>query len=167
MFFSHGEFTKAFPVVRLTTHKLLVTVDAVVWVIFLQQTLHTNTWPLFCQILFWLGGGKDLKALSQTLRGSTLSPSIVLCSLTLNKSSNNKNFLTNLLSSPQVWGGDSLEFVLTIRGGHFTVDILPLLTSSKIVTNYVNIRPKLIFNNSGQATFVPHIFFPGISPPDC
>ena len=45
--------------------------------------------------------------------------------------------------------GDSLKSVLKIRGGHFKVDSFPLLTSSKIGTNYVYIRPKLIYNHSG------------------
>ena len=47
--------------------------------------------------------------------------------------------------------GDSLESVLKIRGGHFKFDNFPLLTSSKIGTIYVNIRPKLIYNHSGRA----------------
>ena len=48
-------------------------------------------------------------------------------------------------------GGDSLESVLKIRGGHFKVDIFFLLTSSTIGTNYVYIRHKLIYNHSGRA----------------
>ena len=37
--------------------------------------------------------------------------------------------------------GESLESVLKIRGGHFKVNNFPFLTSSKIGTNCVNIRP--------------------------
>ena len=36
---------------------------------FLPQPYQTNTWSLYCQILCWLGVGRDLKALSQTLQG--------------------------------------------------------------------------------------------------
>ena len=39
---------------------------------FLLHALQANTWPLWCQIFSWLGIGKDLKALSQTLHGWTL-----------------------------------------------------------------------------------------------
>ena len=47
--------------------------------------------------------------------------------------------------NPERFWGDSLESVLKIRGGgHFKVDNFSHLTSSKIGTNYVNIRPKLI-----------------------
>jgi hypothetical protein len=65
----HGEVAKTLPVVRLATHKLIVSVDAVVGVELLATTLAGNIWPLFCQILYWLGICKDLKALSQTLHG--------------------------------------------------------------------------------------------------
>ena len=65
----HGEVAKTLPVVRLATHKLIVSVDAVVGVELLAQPLQASTWPLCCQILCWLGICKDLKALSQTLQG--------------------------------------------------------------------------------------------------
>ena len=62
----HGEVAKALPVVRLATHKLLVTVDAVVGLELLATTLadkHMATvMPNFVL-------GTDLKALSQTLQG--------------------------------------------------------------------------------------------------
>ena len=45
---------------------------------FLPKPLQTNTCPMCCQILWWLGVGKDLKALSQTLQGWTLSLSCAL-----------------------------------------------------------------------------------------
>ena len=44
----------------------------------LPQTWQTNTWPLCCQIWFWLSVGKDLIALSQTLKGWTLSLTFAL-----------------------------------------------------------------------------------------
>ena len=69
----HGYVAKTLLVVRLATHKLIVSVDAVVGVEFLATTLAENTWPLCCHNLCWLGVGKDLKALSQTLQGWTLS----------------------------------------------------------------------------------------------
>ena len=65
----HGEVAKALHVVRLTTHKLIVSGDAVVGVELLATTLAGKAWPLCCQILCWLGICKDLKALSQTLQG--------------------------------------------------------------------------------------------------
>ena len=40
---------------------------------FCQKTLHTNTWPMFFQIVCWLGVGKDFKVLSQTSQGWTIS----------------------------------------------------------------------------------------------
>ena len=49
------------------------------------------------------------------------------------------------------WRGNSLESVLKIRGGHFKLDIFPRFISSKIGTNYVYIRPKLIYYHSGRA----------------
>ena len=57
-------------------------------------------------------------------------------------------------------GGDSLESVLKIRGGHFKVDIFSLFTSSKIGTNYVYLRPKQIYNHSGRAPtlLVHHLY---------
>ena len=67
--------------------------------------------------------------------------------------------------------GDNLESVLKIRGGHCKVDIFPFLTSSKIGTNYVYMRPKLIYNQSGRAPtlLVNHLLLvssKGLSPPD-
>ena len=44
----HGEVAKTLPVVRLATHKLIVSVDAVLGLNFLQQHLQANTWPLCC-----------------------------------------------------------------------------------------------------------------------
>ena len=64
---------------------------------FLQQPLQANTLPLWCQILCWLGICKELKALSQTLQGWTLSLS---CPPTLIPSSDNIISLTNLPSTP-------------------------------------------------------------------
>ena len=60
-------------------------------------------------------------------------------------------YLTAVKTEGEWGGGDSLEYVLKIRGGHYKVDIFPLLTSSKLGTNYVYIRPKLIYNHSGRA----------------
>ena len=45
---------------------------------FLPQSLQTNTWPLCCNIVWCLGVGKDLKALSQTLQWWTLYLSCAL-----------------------------------------------------------------------------------------
>ena len=56
----HGEVAKAFPVVMLAIHMLLVSVDAMVGL----ELLATNTWLMCCQMCL-LGVGKDLKALSQ------------------------------------------------------------------------------------------------------
>ena len=60
----HGEVAKTFPVVRLATHKLIVSVDAVVGVELLAKTLaakHMATMlPNFVL--------ESLKALSQTLQ---------------------------------------------------------------------------------------------------
>ena len=70
----HGEVAKTLPAVRLATHKLIVSVDAVLGLNFLQQPLQANTWPLYCQIVCWLGIFKDLKALSQTLQGTLFCP---------------------------------------------------------------------------------------------
>ena len=40
------------------------------WVLnILSQPMQTNSWPLCCRILCWLGVGKYMKALSQTLQG--------------------------------------------------------------------------------------------------
>ena len=66
----HGEVAKALPVVKLTTHKLLVSVDAVVDLELLATTLadkHMATGlPKFVLVR---RVGKDLKALSQTFKG--------------------------------------------------------------------------------------------------
>ena len=69
----HGEVAKALPVVRLATHKLLVSVDNVVGLELLATTLEDNTWLLCCQIMCCLGVPKDLKALSHTVQRCTLS----------------------------------------------------------------------------------------------
>ena len=85
-------------VVRLATHKLLVSVDAVVGLKLLATTLAENTLLLCGQILCWLGLCKYLKALSQTLQGRTLSLSCALSPHTaLITSSNNMISLTTLL----------------------------------------------------------------------
>ena len=68
----HGEAAKTLPVMRLTTHKLIVSVDAVVGVELLATTpagKHIASVLPNCQILCWLGICNDLKALSQTIQG--------------------------------------------------------------------------------------------------
>ena len=49
----HGEVAKTLPVVRLNTHKLFVSIDAVVWVEFLATTLagkHMATVLFMCTL---------------------------------------------------------------------------------------------------------------------
>ena len=60
----HEEVARAPPVARLATHKLLVSLDSVVGLELLATTLAIK-------ILCWLGVGKGLKALSQTVQGQT------------------------------------------------------------------------------------------------
>ena len=76
--------------VRLALHKLFLML--LLRLNFWPQPLQTNTWPLCCQNLCWLGVGKERKALSQTLQVLTLSLSLVLCPSTLNPYSNSMNF---------------------------------------------------------------------------
>ena len=64
-----GEVAKSLPVVRLATHKLIVSVDAVLGVELLATTLAGKHIATVLQILCWLSICKDLKALSQTLQG--------------------------------------------------------------------------------------------------
>ena len=60
----HGEIAKALPLVMLETKKLLLSVGDVVGL----EPLQTITRPLCCQIIYWLGVHKDLKALSHTIQ---------------------------------------------------------------------------------------------------
>ena len=64
--FSKG-FIEKF-MMRGLPHKSLLCLLLLLFVLnFLPQPLQTNTWSLCRQTLCWLGAGKDLKALSQTL----------------------------------------------------------------------------------------------------
>ena len=75
----HGGVAKKFPIVRFSTHKLIVSVDAVgLGLNFLPQSLQANTLLLCCRILCWLNICTDLKVLSQTLQGWTHSLSCAL-----------------------------------------------------------------------------------------
>ena len=69
----HKEVAKTLPVVRLATHKLIMSIDPVVGVELLSTTLAgkhiTSVLPNLC----WLDICKDLKAFLQTLQGCTLS----------------------------------------------------------------------------------------------
>ena len=64
----HGEVTKTLSVVRLATHKLIVSVDGVVGVELLAITLAGKHDATVLPNLCWLGICKDLTALSQTLQ---------------------------------------------------------------------------------------------------
>ena len=68
VFAPHGEVTKALPVVRLATHKLIVSVNDVVGLELLATTLADTHTATVRQSLCWLGGGKGLKAFLQTLQ---------------------------------------------------------------------------------------------------
>ena len=90
----HGEVAKTLPVVRLDTHKLIVSVDAVVGVELLATTLagkHIATvLPNFVL-------ARNLQRLES--RGEP-SLSLMLCPPTLIPSSNNMISFTNLPSTP-------------------------------------------------------------------
>ena len=64
----HGEVAKGLPVVMLATHKLLVSVGAVVGVELIATTLEdkhiVTVLPIFLLLMHW----KDLNDLSQTLQ---------------------------------------------------------------------------------------------------
>ena len=88
-----GEMAKSPPVVRLATHKLILSIDAVpdLGLNFLPQPLHANTLPLCCQMLCWLSTCKDRVEPSLSL---------MLCPPTLIPSSDNMISLTKLPSTP-------------------------------------------------------------------
>ena len=95
----HGEVAKTLPAVRLATHKLFVSVDAVVGVKLLAATLagkHMVTvLPNFVL-------ARQLQRLESFVTDITgMNPlSLVLCPPTLIPSSNNMISLTNLPSAP-------------------------------------------------------------------
>ena len=80
----HGEVAKAL-MVRLATHKLIFSVDAVVGIEFLSTTLVDRRWR-----------GQRLKSLVKDITGVNLLFFLVLCPLKLIPPSNNNNFLINL-----------------------------------------------------------------------
>ena len=59
----HGEVAKALPVVRLATHKLLVTVDAVVGLELLATTLADKNVATMLPIFLLVRGGQRLESL--------------------------------------------------------------------------------------------------------
>ena len=64
----HGEVAKDLPVVRLATHKLLVSVDDVVGLELLATTLADKYMAtVLSNFVLVKGVGQELKALSQTL----------------------------------------------------------------------------------------------------
>ena len=69
---------KILPLVSVPHTSLLCLLLMLLGLHFLPQPLQEHTWPLCCQILCWLGICKDLKALSQTLQGRSLSLSCAL-----------------------------------------------------------------------------------------
>ena len=96
----HGEVAKTLPVVRLATHKLIVSVYAVVGVELLATTLggktHGDRAAKFCADQEF---AETWKLCHRHYRGGP-SLSIVFCPPTLIPSSNNMISLTNLPSTP-------------------------------------------------------------------
>ena len=84
----HGEVAKAL-MVRLATHKLIFSVNAVVGIEFLSTTLADRRWR-----------GQRLKSLVKDITGVNLLFLLVLCPLKLIPPSNNNNFLINLSLTP-------------------------------------------------------------------
>ena len=99
-----GKMAKSLPVVRIATHKVIVSVDAVFGVELLATTLAGKHIATVLQILCWLSICKDLKALSQTLQCEPKSAHS--CPITLNNRYNGvpwqkgpRVFFTNMPSS--------------------------------------------------------------------
>ena len=65
----HGEVANTIPVVRLATHKPIMSVDAVVWVELLATTLAGKHMATVLPNFLLARHCKDLKALSQTIQG--------------------------------------------------------------------------------------------------
>ena len=74
----HGEVAKTLPVVTLATYKFIVSVDAVVRVELLATALASKHIATVLPIFVLASICKDVKALSQTLKGWTLSLSCAL-----------------------------------------------------------------------------------------
>ena len=99
----HGEVANTLPVVRLATHKLIVSVDAVVGVELLATTF---TGKHMATVLPNFVLARHLQRLQSFVTDITSehSLSLVLCPLTLIPSSNNMISLTNLPLKPAVPG---------------------------------------------------------------
>ena len=101
----NGEVAKTLLVVRLATHKLIVSVDAVVGVELLATTLagkHTVT--VLPNFVLARHSQRLESFVTDITEVHTLSLSLVLCPPTLIQSSNNMISLTNLPSTPAAPG---------------------------------------------------------------
>ena len=95
----HGEVAKTLPVVRLATHKLIVSVDAVVGVELLATTLAGKHMATVLPNFVLARHLQRLESFVTDITG--VNPlSLVLCPPTLIPSSNNMISLTNLPSTP-------------------------------------------------------------------
>ena len=95
----HGEVAKTLPVVRLATHKLIVSVDAVVGVELLATTLAGKHMATVLPNFVLARHLQRLESFVTDITG--VNPlSLVLCPPTLIPSSNNMISLTNLPLTP-------------------------------------------------------------------
>ena len=95
----HGEVAKTLPVVRLATHKLIVSVDAVVGVELLATTLAGKYMDTVLPNFVLTRHLRRLESFVSDITG--VNPlSLVLCPPTVIPSSNNMISLKNLPSTP-------------------------------------------------------------------
>ena len=95
----HGEVAKTLPVVRLATHKLIVSVDAVVGVELLATTLAGKHMATVLPNFVLARHLQRLESFVTDITG-VIPLSLVLCPPTLIPSINNMISLTNLTSTP-------------------------------------------------------------------
>ena len=100
VFAPHGEVAKKFPVVRLATHKLIVSLDTVVGVELLATTLACKHMATVLANLVMDRNLQRPESFVADITGGEPSLSLVLCPPTLIPSSSSMNSLTNVPSTP-------------------------------------------------------------------
>ena len=112
----HEEVAKALPVVRLVTHKLFVSFEAVVGLELLATTLADKNMATVLQNFVLVRNWKRLESLAKDITACEPSLFILLCPPTMIQSSNKINSLTNppLTHAACTAGPDASSFRLIL-----------------------------------------------------